>query len=347
MNGVKVPEGYPGNMRKDGFVITLRHKAGLISEELPKQILLQMDEEELKALQPETIFDQSIREEIKTRFNYCFPYQKAAGLKVKMTVSELKKLGQFVDEEQSEILFPGQVLPMVDTEYGRFPVVDTDVTLPVLISGNKDADVRNGISESQTVSPPAAHLLPEQEMTVPDFIRGTDKVTSGTDRGTLYHRVLELLDLSVVRTKKDLIAELKRMVKENKLTEDEAKKLKLDYIFGFTQSAVADRMRIAQEAGRLYKEQQFVMGVRADEVVKDQNGDELILIQGIIDVFFEENGELVLLDYKSDIVDNEEQLVNRYRVQLEYYKRALEQILKKKVKEMVIYSLYLGKEIRY
>ncbi len=324
MKGVGVPGEYPGSMRTEGLVINLRHKDALLTEELTKQLLLRLDEDELKALKPDQVYDEGIREDIKSRFNYTYPYQKMAGLKVKMTVSELKKLGQFVDEEQSELLFPEAVLPMEDEEHGRLPAGNASFVQPVLETGSSQ----------------------EQELTVPDFISGTDKATSGTDRGTLYHRVLELLDLSAVNTKEELLAELHRMVSGNKLKHEEVRKLKQDYIFRFTQSSVADRMKKAQEAGKLYKEQQFVMGVRAEEVVKEQSGDELILIQGIIDVFFEEDGELVLLDYKSDIVENEDQLVKRYRVQLEYYKRALEQILKKKVKEMIIYSLFLGKEIR-
>jgi ATP-dependent helicase/nuclease subunit A len=105
-------------------------------------------------------------------------------------------------------------------------------------------------------------------------------------------------------------------------------------------------MRKAQLLNKLFKEKQFVMGVKASEVVQESNSDELILIQGIIDVFFEEDGELILLDYKSDIVDNEEQLIKRYRTQLDYYSKALTQILHKRVKEMIIYSLPLAKEIR-
>jgi ATP-dependent helicase/nuclease subunit A len=311
-------------MRKDGLVITLQHKDDFLTEELTKQLLLRIDEEELKALKPEQSLNEEIREKIKTRFNYIYPYQNAAGLKIKMTVSELKKQGQFVDEEQSALLFPETVLSKEDAESRQLSAGEMGFALSKLEAGSSQ----------------------EQEMTVPDFIRGSGKTTSGTDRGTLYHRVLELLNLSAVSTREKLMAELDRMVREKKLKSEEIKKLKLDYIFDFTQSPIAARMRKAQEDGKLYKEQQFVMGLRADEIMKDQAGDELVLIQGIIDVFFEENDELVLLDYKSDIVENEEQLVGRYRVQLEYYKRALEQILKKRVKEILIYSLYLGKEIK-
>lgn len=104
-------------------------------------------------------------------------------------------------------------------------------------------------------------------------------------------------------------------------------------------------MIIAEADGKLYKEKQFVVGLKASDIYPEQDSDEIILVQGIIDVFFEEDGELVLLDYKSDVVRDEAQLIERYKVQLIYYKKALEQILGKRVKEMIIYSLYLGKEI--
>ena len=69
------------------------------------------------------------------------------------------------------------------------------------------------------------------------------------------------------------------------------------------------------------------------------------MVQGIIDAYFEEAGELVLVDYKTDRVESGKELVDRYRVQMEYYTKALEQALGKKVKEVVLYSLALGEEV--
>ncbi len=71
----------------------------------------------------------------------------------------------------------------------------------------------------------------------------------------------------------------------------------------------------------------------------------MVLIQGIIDAFFVEDGEIVLLDYKTDKVSDETELVSRYRIQLDYYKEALEASTNMKVKEIYIYSFSLGKEI--
>ena len=73
--------------------------------------------------------------------------------------------------------------------------------------------------------------------------------------------------------------------------------------------------------------------------------EETVLIQGIIDVFFEENGRYVLLDYKTDAVESAEELVKRYRVQLDYYAEALEQFSRYRDTEKILYSFKLGEEI--
>ena len=105
-------------------------------------------------------------------------------------------------------------------------------------------------------------------------------------------------------------------------------------------------MSLAQTEGRLHREQQFVMGIPAEDMGLGQSR-ELVLIQGIIDAWIEEEDGLVLIDYKTDQVEKgrEEILVKRYKVQMDYYKKALEQMVKKPVKERIIYSLTLQKEI--
>ena len=109
---------------------------------------------------------------------------------------------------------------------------------------------------------------------------------------------------------------------------------------------IAARMKQADRNGKLRKESQFVVGVPAREMNK-ADSDELILLQGIIDAWFEEDDGLVLVDYKTDRVKEggENILLDRYQIQLFYYAKALAQITGKKVKEAVIYSLALQKEI--
>jgi ATP-dependent helicase/nuclease subunit A len=305
MGSIPDIEGASFAWKHENMRITVLSKMSLLRKEIKKQFFLQKDLQELDDLDTEKTYHSKLKEEVKSRYNYSYAYRKEADLKVKMTVSELKKLGQFQDEEQSVNL------------YGPRPV-------------------RELTSESE----------PEMEVTVPAFLRQQETAISGTDRGTLYHKVLELINLQRVYSSEELKLELEHLILANRLNNKDVEKLNLDYINGFIISTVANRMREADKNKKLYKEKQFVMGIKASEVLGSIDSDELILIQGIIDVFFEENGELVLLDYKSDIVTDEIQLVHRYKVQLQYYKRALEQMMNKKVKEMIIYSLPLGKEIR-
>lgn len=128
------------------------------------------------------------------------------------------------------------------------------------------------------------------------------------------------------------------------MTADSRELVRESVIWPFFSSDLGKRMAAAQREGRLKKESQFVIGIPARQM-GDFNSDELVLVQGIIDAFFEEDGELVLVDYKTDYVEKEETLRERYGIQLDYYRRALMQMEKKRVKETVIYSFRLG-EVR-
>jgi len=290
------------NNKKTGYMnIKLVGKRDIIDEEVARQVFRQKDREEFENLILNHKTDENIQNQIRERLDFKYPYSEETKLRVKLSVSELKKLGQFIDED-------GAIL------YG-----DRDNTVAC-----------NGEINGQYI---------------PDFIRGTLSKTTGSDRGTLYHKVLELLDLAKINDYKDLVREVEGMARDGRISEEDIKKLNLKNIFRFARSDIARRVIKAQAAGKLYKEKQFVIGIKACELYPDQNSEELILVQGIIDAFFEEDNELVILDYKSDAVGDEKQLADRYKVQLIYYKKALEQILKKRVKEMIIYSLYLGKEI--
>ena len=112
-------------------------------------------------------------------------------------------------------------------------------------------------------------------------------------------------------------------------------------------------MAAAARAGKLYKEQPFVLGLSAERLNESFPKEETVLIQGIIDVFFEEKGSYVVVDYKTDAVDNAGELVRRYQTQLDYYAEALEQLSGYgrsgeglRTSEKIIYSFKLGEEIR-
>jgi len=107
-------------------------------------------------------------------------------------------------------------------------------------------------------------------------------------------------------------------------------------------------MIIAEQKGCLSKEQPFVMGVESDRIYPDGTKEEIIIVQGIIDVYFEEEDGIVLLDYKTHRLTEgeEEKLVKRYKAQMKCYSEAIEKATGKNVKEIILYSFSLGTEIK-
>ena len=214
----------------------------------------------------------------------------------------------------------------------------------------------------------AFHTFEEKEVVpyIPGFRREQEKV-SGAVRGNAFHRVMELLDFMYVfvesglfekcpgdyetyrkrldaeRLKNRLEEFLQRETISLRLTEEYAKAVSLPKILNFLEQELAYRMWRAQEQGLLYREQPFVLGIDAKRLDPDLPEGEKVLIQGIIDVFFIEDGEIVLLDYKTDVIDSLEALWNRYNVQIQYYEEALTKLMQMPVKERILYSFYLEK----
>ncbi|MCM1253843.1 MAG: helicase-exonuclease AddAB subunit AddA [Clostridium sp.] len=207
--------------------------------------------------------------------------------------------------------------------------------------------------------------LYEEEQIVPylpKFMRQEEEV-SGTDRGSAFHKVMELLDFSILTdldnenksmasTESAVQEELKRMLAEGKLPQAYYDAVSIPKIAAFLESGIARRMAAADAAGKLYREQPFVLGLPANRLNEAFPAQETVLIQGIIDVFFEEEGSYVVVDYKTDVVQTPEELVKRYRTQLDYYAEALEQLSGYKqtgkgmrTAQKVIYSFKLGQEI--
>lgn len=182
---------------------------------------------------------------------------------------------------------------------------------------------------------------------IPKFMQAQESL-GGAGRGTAFHKVMELMDFKTDGSgqwKTDPRTQIEDMISSGYLSKEYAQAVSIPLIEEFMLSDLAKRMQRAEECGCLYKEQPFVLGIPAKELNEKFPSDELVLIQGIIDIYFEENGELVVADYKTDRVNTEEELIGKYIRQLEYYARALEQITGKKVKDKIIYSFGLRKEI--
>lgn len=167
----------------------------------------------------------------------------------------------------------------------------------------------------------------------------------GASRGTAYHKLLELLDFTKDYDEESLSREILKKQEEKRLTPEMASCIRTKDILAFLHSSVGKRMQQASRAGRCYAERPFVLGLKARDVYPDMNSEDMVLVQGIIDVYFEENGELVVLDYKTDRVFKAEELKEKYHTQLDYYARALARLTGMKVKEKIIYSFALQEEV--
>lgn len=180
---------------------------------------------------------------------------------------------------------------------------------------------------------------------MPAFLK-THEEPSGAMRGTAYHRIFELIDyardFSDVSDVKSMIADI---VKCGKISQEEADIVDSKKIFAFIASDIGKRMKAAALKGKLWREKQFVMGIQPETVFEEIESDELLLVQGIIDAMFEEDDKIVILDYKTDAVNDMYELDMRYRKQLELYSQAVSASLGKEVKELVIYSTKFGKEL--
>ena len=192
----------------------------------------------------------------------------------------------------------------------------------------------------------AEEMFKDERNIKPKFMEDKLKLTSA-ERGTLMHKVMQYLPLNKLYSYKNIENELLELENKGYINQNNRKAIYVKDILMFAKSSLAKRMCEAEENGLLYKERQFVLGIKASEINNEINSDEIVLIQGVIDCYFEENGELILVDYKTDYVQegNENILVERYYKQLEYYSKALEQITGKKVKQRLIYSFGLNKVI--
>ena len=310
----------------DKYPIRIVEAAELVLNEVENQ--LEQNEDLTERIEEIEAADTQLVGQLKQRFSQRYPYQVDVLRKNKYSVSELKHraMRERFEAEQEE-------------------------TVPAFLE--------------EPVTP-----------TIPLFIQREESVEQETPnrgalRGTAVHRVMECYDFA---SEKSVHEQMEAMEKEEKITADMRALVKEQNVADFVSSETGKRMALAQRGGALYREKPFVMGFTEEELENygfgaDSNTDsceniyektdsdqekeeqkkvrheeDLTLIQGIIDVFWIEKDGIVLLDYKTDRVQQAKELIDRYATQLKLYADALEQVFaarKLKVKEILIYSFSL------
>lgn len=310
----------------DKYPVRIVEAAELVLDEVENQ--LEQNENLTERIGEIEAADTQLVGKLKQRFSQRYPYQVDVLRKNKYSVSELKHraMRERFEAEQEE-------------------------TVPAFLE--------------EPVTP-----------TIPLFIQREESVEQetanrGALRGTAVHRVMECYDFA---SEKSVHEQMEAMEKEEKITADMRALVKEQTVADFVSSETGKRMALAQRGGALYREKPFVMGFTEEELENygfgaDSNTDsceniykktdsdqekeeqkrirheeDLTLIQGIIDVFWIEKDGIVLLDYKTDRVQQAKELIDRYETQLKLYADALERVFgarKLKVKEILIYSFSL------
>ncbi len=251
-------------------------------------------------------------------FDWTYEYEEEALKPVKYSVSEIKHKYMELMEQSLE----------VENQEGMLGELNHDVT-------------RETVSES-----PIDGQDDHKEPTKPNFLKESVEV-SPTSRGTAVHKCMELLDFAKEYTKEMLDEEIKSVIASGRV-DDCYDVIPQDEILWFLQSEIGQRCKMAAKLHQDYKEKQFVMGIPLHRLSDEVDSSELVIVQGIVDLYFVEDGEIVIVDYKTDRVrkaDGEITLLNRYKAQLDSYKLALEQVTGMKVKEVYISSFTLRKNI--
>jgi len=172
----------------------------------------------------------------------------------------------------------------------------------------------------------------------PKFMQ-EDKKISSAEKGTLVHLCIQRLDERKDYELKDIQNMILNLVEKEIITQNEADAIDVNLIYQYTKSQLFEELRQAKE---VHKEQPFYINIPAKDVVSEaENSKKNILVQGIIDLYYiDKNDKLVLIDFKTDYISNEpnakEKILEKYKVQLEIYKTALEQALNRKTSKTAL-----------
>jgi ATP-dependent helicase/nuclease subunit A len=254
--------------------------------------------------------------EIKDEINFKYAYEPFTKIKNKYSISEIKKM--MADEVSAD-----------DVDGERQDKVST------VEAGET---VENSSKEKNT-----------------DTAKSTGKI-SASERGTLVHKFLELLDFAALTedlAENDYSALVKETLEaledEGIYTEEEKGVIPVKKIAVFLTSSLGQRMIRAAKRNELFREKSFTKTFPVNELLKNEEvpgeNDETILVQGTIDAYFFEDEKAVLVDYKTDH-KTPKQLIGLYHAQLEYYAKTIEALLDREVCERLIYSFHNNCEVR-
>lgn len=247
-----------------------------------------------------------------------YPHADLAKTKRKYSVSELKHRSQAGEQEEEG--------------------TDTAEPLYPLTKKNRKAAETGGYAAGagETVYVPSFAGYEEGDSARP---------LTAAQRGTAFHKVMELWPFDRMPeeiTDSFLEDSVSEMVDRGYLSRQQADTVTISALREAVSGPLGRRMAAAAARGELYRESPFVMGMDLTLTHPAAPGEEMVLVQGIIDAYFIEDGKIIVADYKTDRISDGRKLGERYKGQLDYYGKALERMTGLPVREKIIYSTCLG-----
>ncbi|MBS6041236.1 MAG: helicase-exonuclease AddAB subunit AddA [Clostridium baratii] len=193
-------------------------------------------------------------------------------------------------------------------------------------------------------------LFKEKPVLKPRFLQ-EKKGLSAAERGTAMHFVMQKIDYYRVDSLENIKIQLEEMLQNELLTKDEFKAINPYKIYNFFKCDLGKSiLKVYNEGGIIHRELPFFTRISASKVKEDiskESYNEEVRLQGVIDLFFELDGEIILVDYKTDYVEDniEEEMNRRYKIQLDYYSDAIKKITGKVVNKRYLYLFYIDKAI--
>ena len=268
--------------------------------------------------------DVALLEEIVQRFAFTYPNPVAAKTTAKISVSELKR--RFAERD-------AEAVSATDVSMQQKPVISCNIT--------EDTTGENAILDTSIPTINETELADSVFGRKPLAIAAADEVVTGAQWGTLMHEAMQWLPVKKY-TQKSMTDMLDSLQAEGKFSDEERSLLSDRSLYGFFNSDLGQRL-IASK--RVERELPFSMLFDGNRVYPDVENGERLFLQGIIDTAFVEDDQWVLVDYKTDRVKSGDELIRRYKIQMDLYKEALERLTNMPVKASYIYSFRLHEAV--
>ena len=268
--------------------------------------------------------DVELPEEIVQRFAFTYPNLVAAKTTAKISVSELKR--RFAERD-------AEAVSATDVSMQQKPVISCDIT--------EDTTGENAILDTSIPTISETELADSVFGRKPMAIADAEEIVTGAQWGTLMHEAMQWLPVKKY-TQKSMTDMLDSLQAEGKFSDEERSLLSDRSLYGFFNSDLGQRL-IASK--RVERELPFSMLFDGNRVYPDVENGERLFLQGIIDTVFVEDDQWVLVDYKTDRVKSGDELIRRYKIQMDLYKEALERLTNMPVKASYIYSFRLHEAV--